>query len=594
MDARIAATYAARSNATNRISLYDSYVRAIRWASDRVGKSGIVGFVTNASFIDGAANGLRKCLAEEFSSLYVFHLRGNARTSGERRKKEAGNVFGSGSRAPVALSLLVKNPSAPETGRIYFRDIGDYLTQEQKLETVSRLGNVAGVAGVNGWTRITPDAHGDWLRQRDSSFCRFIVVGNKKEGEPALFAQYSNGVKTQRDAWAYSPSRKSLGENMGRMIATYNKEVKRFRAAHAGLDTKAREAALDGFIDTDPKKIAWTRALKADLARGTTLTLDETKMVPSLYRPFSKEWLYFDRKLNELVLQNPRFFPSADAENRVIGVSAGESRSGYSVLMADVVPSLHSVDMVGTQFFPLYVYDIEAGEFVTAASNAHASTPRRLDGITDAGLKHFRHAYPGDKITKEDVFYYVYGILYSPDYRERYSDNLGKELPRIPRVKSAADFRTFSRAGRALGELHVGYDRVAEYSGVTIEGPARPTAAQYRVEKMTFPRGSDGGKDKSIIHFNAFLTIRGIPPEVYDFVVNGKSAVEWVMDRQCITTEKDSGIVKDANAWATETVKDARYPLSLLLRVMTVSLETTKIVRSLPTLDVEDTLGEDA
>jgi predicted helicase len=590
LDARIAATYAARSSATNRISLYDSYVRAIRWASDRVGQSGIVGFVTNASFIDGAANGLRKCLAEEFSSLYIFHLRGNQRTAGERSKKEGGKIFGSGSRAPVAISLLVKNSNATKHGQIFFRDVGDHLTREQKLAAVSTYGSVAGITEANGWTRITPDTHGDWLRQRDSSFARFMVVGDKKGDEPTLFAKYSNGVKTQRDAWAYGPSKRSLVENMSRMIATYNKEVKRFHAAHRALDNKAREAELDGFIDTDPRKIAWTRALKADLAKGTRLAFDETKIVPSLYRPFSKEWLYFDRKLNELVLQNPRFFPSPDAENRVIGVSAGESRSGYSVLMADVVPSLHAVDMVGSQFFPLYIYDTEVAdetdEILSSKRSAGPSTPPRRDGMTDAGRDHFQLAYPSKKITKEDVFYYIYGVLHSQDYRERYADNLGKELPRIPRVKTAAQFWEFSRAGRALGDLHVGYEQVTEYPGVAIDGPAKPTGAQYRVEKMRFGRSEGGTKDKAVIHFNAFLTVRDVPPEAYEYVVNGKSAIEWVMESQCVTTEKDSGIIKDANAWATETSGDSRYPLSLLLRVITVSLETMKIVRSLPTLDI--------
>ena len=311
-------------------------------------------------------------------------------------------------------------------------------------------------------------------------------------------------------------------------------------------------------------------------------------------------WLYFDRKLNEMVLQVPRLFPSPDVSNRVIGVSASESRSGFSVILTDVVPSLHAADMVGSQFFPLYLYDTASAEVeADEASDAPVAqpvlfvsekppvryqasppgSPVRRDGITDAGLAHFQSAYSGEAITKEDLFYYVYGVLHSPEYRERYADNLGKELPRIPKAPTAAAFRAFSEAGRALGELHVGYEGVPEYPA-RIEGPTSPTTTQLRVEGMKFGKR----KDKTVIHYNAFFTVRDIPLAAYEYVVNGKSAIDWVMERQAVTTDKASGIVKDANAWATETVGDPRYPLSLLLRVITVSLETMKIVRGLPRL----------
>jgi hypothetical protein len=350
---------------------------------------------------------------------------------------------------------------------------------------------------------------------------------------------------------------------------------------------------LEGFIDTDPAKISWTRALKNELAKGTELAFEPARIVPSLYRPFSKHWLYFDRKLNEMVYQMPRLFPQLGMENRVIGVSASESRSGYSALMSDVVPSLHAADMVGSQFFPLYVYDgdsadSEQGALFAAPKDNPTSSHVRRDGITSAGLAHFQSAYPAEAITKEDVFYYVYGMLHSRDYRERYADNLGKELPRIPRLKNARDFWAFSRAGRALGELHVGFEQAPEYNA-TIEAPAKPTGAQYGVEKMRFGKG----KDKSVVHYNDLITVRDIPLEAYDYVVNGKPAIEWVMERQCVATDKASGIVKDANAWATETMGDTRYPLSLLLRVITVSLETMKIVNALPELDILEEAAAD-
>jgi predicted helicase len=386
------------------------------------------------------------------------------------------------------------------------------------------------------------------------------------------------------------------------MVAFYEAERARFNDANAAADGPKRDAALDGFLDADPTKISWSRALRNDILRNKALAFDGAGAVRGLYRPFAKDWLYYDRRVSEEIFRMPGVFPRDGSPNRAIGVSASESRSGYSVLMTCVVPSLHAADMVGSQFFPLYLYEAnisttddasephEPSHVALFASDgplhrysAKPSTdPIRRDGITDAGLAHFQSFYPTETITKEDLFYYVYGILHSPDYRARYADNLGKELPRIPRVKSAADFRAFVDAGRRLGDLHVGYEAVPEHLA-RIEGPSKPTPEQLRVEKMRFGKG----KDKTVIHYNAFFTVRDIPLEAYAYVVNGKPAIEWVMERQAVTTDKDSGIVKDANAWAIETVGDPRYPLSLLLRVITVSLETMKIVGALPALVLE-------
>lgn len=608
LDARIAETYAARSDAKLAKGLYDSYVRAIRWASDRVGKSGIIGFVTNASFIEVAtADGMRRCLADEFSSLYIFHLRGNQRTAGDLSRREGGKVFGSGSRAPVAISLLVKNPSTSTCGEIFFHSVGDYLGRDEKLSIVDQFQSVAGIAAGEAWTRIEPDVHGDWVKQRDAKFGQYLALGTKdrRDPSPRLFDLFSLGLVTNRDAWAYSPSRQALRLQIKQMIEFYNGELDRFDATLKDADRKTRKARVDDFVCADPKKISWTRGLKGELAKGTRLAFDDACIVPSLYRPFFKMWLYFDRKLNEMVLQMPRLFRSG-TPNRVIGVSAGESRSGYSVLMTDVIPSLHAADMVGSQYFPLFVLNGEpsaasaAGEleggaqgtlFADSTPDNADSAPR--DGVTDTAITHFRDAYPAEEITKEDVFYYIYGVLHSPEYRDRYAENLGKELPRMPRMKKAVDFWAFSRAGRALGDLHVGYDEVHEYDAEVSVPAGVPTDAKlYRVEKMRFERAKfpDGrkGKDRTTIRYNDFITVRGIPIEAYEYVVNGKPAIEWVMERQGVATDKASGIVKDANDWANETIGDPRYPLSLLLRVITVSLETRRIVSELPPLDIRE------
>jgi predicted helicase len=269
--------------------LYDSYIRGIRWASDRIGNAGVIGFVTNAGFLDSStSDGLRKCLADEFSSLYMFHLRGNQRTSGETSRKEGGKIFGSGSRAPIAISILVKNPQTAAHGHIRFFDIGDYLSREEKLEKISGYRNVS---GVEEWQTIKPDEHGDWLNQRDGGFGQFIVAGDKKGDEKKIFDSFSLGVVTNRDAWTYNASRGILASNMRGMIDFYNAEVSRFDAHHEGLSKKDRDLKLSDFVDSDPRRISWTRGLKQELSKGRSFLFDETSLTPSMYRPFSKQWL---------------------------------------------------------------------------------------------------------------------------------------------------------------------------------------------------------------------------------------------------------------------------------------------------------------
>ncbi len=616
LDERIRTTYAAQSKATLSKGLYDSYIRAIRWASDRIGDSGVIGFVTNAGFLEAnTADGLRKCLANEFSSIYVFHLRGNQRTSGELSRKEGGKIFGSGSRAPIAISILVKNPWAEAHGQIYWHDIGDYLSQADKLERISSFQSITGITAAQGWQKIEPDQHGDWVNQRDDRFREYIVLGDKKGDDAKVFDSFSLGVVTNRDAWCYNASRKAVAHNMSRMIAFYNLEAVRFQAQFGHIDKKARAEQVDSTINTDPLQISWTRSLKNELVKGSQFNLDESCLVMSLYRPFTKQWIYFNRRFNEMVYQIPRIFPDASVENLVIMATAKGSKE-FSCVISNVIPDLNSME-AGAQCFPLYLY--ESSELVTddeaeliepnqgdmfatdSAENAQhkrattGSVPHytRKDAITDAGLKHFQNAYPGQTISKEDLFFYIYGLLHSPDYRSRYADNLSKELPRIPRVKTLADFQAFSEAGRKLAKLHLNYETIAMYpvnyagGGLLID---TLSAADFRVEKMKFGKTKDEyGKavdDKSTVIYNGKITVTGIPLEAYEYVVNGKPAIEWVMERQCVKTDKASGIVNDANDWATETMGNPRYPLELLLRVITVSLETMKVVNALPTLKI--------
>lgn len=595
LDSRIAETYAGRSDKTSVRNIYDSYIRAIRWASDRVGSSGVIGFVTNAGFLDStSSDGLRKCLADEFSSIYVFHLRGNQRTAGELSRKEGGKIFGSGSRAPIAISILVKNPAAKLNGQISFHDIGDYLSREDKLAKIESLGSIAGITAEQGWQIITPDAHGDWLRQRDDSFAEHPAMGDKKGNGLKLFENFTLGIATGRDTWCYNASKAKAITNVGRLIAFYGAEAQRMEQAHPGLSKKAREELLDSFISTDSTKIAWTRALKQDFARGKSLVFKKDCLTTSIYRPFCKQWLYFNRQLNEMVYQMTRVFPDPSATNCAIMVKQRWSGTGQFALMVDRPCDLQSDG--GAQCFPLYLYDeAEAGTaeaspeqsalFGAEEQSTRVSPPKRRDAITAEGLAYFQAAYPGESISREDLFYYVYGLLHSADYRERFADNLGKELPRIPRVKTAADFWAFSQAGRKLAELHLNYESVEPYPLKIDSGGKKLSDADYRVEKMRYgKKGKD--KDLTTLHYNDKITLTGIPMEAYDYVVNGKPALDWVVERQGVKTDKDSGIVNDANDWAVETMGNPRYPLELFQRVVTVSLETMKIVGALPKLNI--------
>ena len=674
LDASIRSSYALHSEATNKNALYDSYIRAIRWGSERLGETGgIIGFVTNAGWIDGnAMDGMRKCLAEEFSSIYVFHLRGNQRTSGERSRREGGKVFGGGSRAPIAINLFVNNPKAAQRGEIHFFDIGDYLTREEKLKKIKELGSIKGITAQEDWVAIQPDEYHDWLDQRVDDFHLHIPIGTKKanRGE-ALFANYSGGIKTNRDSWCYNPAKDEVARNMSHMVDFYNQEIRRYQESDRSIPAKDfvsndstkikwtrglrndfakgkfhyydetcivpstyrpfscsflyysrqwndriyqiprifptgqeknRVIAVSGirryqesdrsipakdFVSNDSTKIKWTRGLRNDFAKGKFHYYDETCIVPSTYRPFSCSFLYYSRQWNDTIYQIPRIFPTGQEKNRVIAVSGIGARAGFSALMVDAIPCHDMVEK--GQCFPLYLYEEKVSGTDDLLGQGEGQYHLR-DGITDVGFAEFLTAYAPDRLTKEDIFYYVYGLLHAPDYRRRFKNNLQKELPHIPKVKKAAGFWAFSKAGRELADLHLGYESIDPHPVTFAKGDPSSTqindpVAYYRVEKMKFA-GKAGNKDRTTVIYNHNITMTDIPLGAYDYAVNGKSALDWVMERQVVKVDKDSGIVNDANRYANETVGNPAYPLELFQRIITVSLATNHIARSLPELDI--------
>lgn len=586
LDGRIADTYAARSTATNKNALYDSYIRAIRWGADRLGESGVLAYVSNGGWVDAnTADGMRKSMADEFSSIYVFHLRGNARTSGEQRRKESGNIFGEGSRAPIVITLFIKNPNAEKQGQIFYHDIGDYLSRQDKLKIISDLGSIRGIAAKKGWHQITPDDHGDWLKQRDDSMSEFISIGDKKDKSAlVLFEAYGGGLKTKRDVWCYNASKNRLESNILKTISHYNQCLEAWKISK--LNQTGND--LSAFTAEAPNMISWSRELLADFERERILSFADGQIVQAVYRPFFKEWLYFSKMLNNVVGPMQRQYPFDGVRNRSISlVGAGGGRE-FSALMVGCLPDLELTR--ASQCFPITLYDradTDAADDLFSLVEDDKSTWRARHGITDAGLKHFQAAYPGEQITKDDIFYYTYGLLHSEDYRTRFADNLTKELPRIPCVKQATNFWAFVVAGRTLGDLHVRYESVEPYPVTLKQGDLSLAQIDdpvkfFRVEKMSFGKG----KDRSVIHYNPNITLIDVPVEAYDYVVNGKPAIDWVLERQAVKQDKDSGIINDANDYANETIGDPRYPFDLLCRVITVSLETMKIVRSLPKLDI--------
>ena len=568
LDQRIAETYARGSKTQLKRYVYNSFVRAIRWASDHIGERGVIGFVTSAGWLDSAAMaGVRKCLCEEFANLYVLNMRGNQRTSGELSRREGGKLFGGGSREPITVVVFVKNPEKAERGVIHYHDIGDYLTREDKLE---KLKAFAEGRGAVPWRRIEPDEYGDWINQRDPTFDEHIVLGDKKnEAAEVLFRKYSLGLATNRDHWCYNSRRSALEDNVKRSLVFYNSEVERYVSS-------GQKVPVEDFVKKDPTQFSWVEKQTKRAGRGQHIEFLESAARVALYRPFSKQWCYFDELYTSRVGLQPDIFPRGDSENLLIcatGIGANE----FSCLMVDLLPDLNML-AAGAQCFPKYIYaELPAGGY------------EQVPNITFSALTVFQETYPSLNVDQDLLFNFIYGLLHSPSYRQRFGKNLLKQLPRIPLVDSPDDFSAFAEAGRALGDMHVNYEEAELYPAL-ING--KPLAENdladedFRVEKMRF--AGKRGSDRSTVICNHSITVSGIPDEAYDYSVNGKTPVEWIIDRQRVSKHKASGIVNDANRYANETVGNPAYPLKLLLRAITVGTETARIVKALPTLKLRE------
>jgi predicted helicase len=575
LDVAIENTYAVKSAATTKRVLYDSYIRAFRWASDRIKNNGIIGFVSNGGFIDGHTfDGLRRCLSDEFTSIYIYNLRGNARASGEPRRREKDNVFGQGGRTTIAITLLVKNPAKGGPAKIHYCDIGDYLTRKQKLSIV-RDSSISDME----WVSITPNEAGDWINQRTAIFTNFTPMESVGSSQ-GIFITTSLGLGSNRDAWVYQYSEERLRTTIQQTIDFYNNQVDVF------LDAVTRQnpaPAIEDVVSNDPTRIKWSSSLIADVTRGRKLRYDPERIRYALYRPFCREHLYFDKDLNHRPGKLLQFFPESGTRNFGIELTGPSSHYEFAPFITDYIPDLHLLDT--GMFFPRYTFSVPDPNDLFAGDAG-----KQIDNISDRALIDYQNVY-GLDVTKDDIFYYVYGLLHSPDYRAKFAADLKKMLPRIPLAATSDDFRVFVTAGTELAALHLGYEQIQPYP-LRISG--EPTAAlteaelfdYYRVEKMRFSsKGS--AKDHSTMIYNSRITVSDIPDEAYEYLLGSRSGIGWVMERYQVKTDKASGIVNDPNDWSRE-VGDPRYILDLLARVVTVSMETVRIVRSLPALNSGD------
>lgn len=586
LDRRIRETYAAKSAATNKNSLYDSYVRALRWASDRIKGDGVICFVLNNGFIDGnTAEGLRKTLVEEFDAIYCYNLRGNQRTAGEASKREGGKIFGSNSRAGIAVLLLVKGGSAAEGGpcRLFYQDIGDYHSRSRKLEILTHNTELLARRGLESleWRQLEPNTDGDWINPRDKRFQAFRPLARKRTdlGATPIFTVLTPGLQTNRDAWVYSFSAYSAEENVRSILDCYNGEVSRLESEDLSSARTASERLqlTERLVDRDPKRISWSSSLlsQASQARRVDFALDA--IVKGNYRPFTRQFVYFNADLNHRTGRLAALYPTASHTNLGFYLTGMGSDKPFSVHMTDGLPDLAYWGSSNGQYFARYWYRrIVPGEMLPSRE-VHGF--EQVDNIADAALADYRLGYSDPSITKDDIFYYIYGILHSPEYRGQFESDLRKSLPRIPKVE---DFSGFAEAGRLLARLHLDYEHVEPYAGIQeeIAGQAnRGPADRYRVsKKMRF--ASKG--DRTRILYSPGVTLTGVPEAAYRYRLGSRSAVEWIMDRYYVRTDKASGIVNDPNDWSD----DPRYIVDLLKRVVTVSLETMKIVDALPPLDI--------
>ena len=543
LDKRLADTYVKNSNATSSRSTYDSYIRAFRWASDRLKNKGVIGFVTNGGYLSSnSTDGLRDAIYKEFNHLYILNLRGNALGLGEIRKKEGGNVFGAGTRTSVAVSILVKDGS--NNHKLHYHDIGDYLSQKEKLKIIEDFSDISSIA----WDTIQPDVNNDWLNQRDPSYQGYTSLSTEAN---SVFNNNVIGVVTNRDSWVINFSKKSVENNVNTLIENYNSELGRLRSFNSS-DRKRMLNRRENFVK-------WTRKLERMLSNDTAISYDESRLILTLYRPFTKKWFYYSKDLNE----ETRLYYKKFGENNLVITTTGRGVSrDFSTLITNLIPNMDSLEK--SQGFMRFDNEVDETSLFQNNDNMNQAFADKLG------------------LSLDETFAYVYGLLNSREYQEKYANDLKKDLARIPIVKNK---EKYVEIGQKLMDLHLNYEEVPVYQGVEITPFVNPS---YKVTKMRFAKKRDeNGKlvnDLSAIIFNGDITISNIPEKAYEYVVNGRSAIEWIIDQYQVKTDRKSGITDDPNDYS----EDEKYIFNLLLRIINVSVQTVDLINRLPKLEVED------
>lgn len=536
LDKRLADTYVAKSNAGLTKGLYDSYVKAFRWAADRLKEQGIIGFVTNGAYLNtNSADGLRAGLYEEFNHLYIFNLRGDQRTIGEKSRQEGGKIFGSGSRTPVAISILVKDGS--DSHEIHYHDIGDYLSQKDKLNIISDFGEISAI----DWQEITPDNNNDWLNQRDPNYQKYACLVDEVG---SVFSQSAIGIATNRDVWISGFSKEKILNNSEKLIINYNSELERL----SDIDPNNRKDTLNRNEDF----VKWSAKLEDSIKRSKKFTFDKSLCRLSMYRPFTKKWLYYS---NEIVERPGKYYQKFGENNLVITTTGRGSTRDFATLVTNVIPDINSM-AAGSQGFMRYDNEVDETSLFQSNDNMNQAFADKLG------------------LSLDDTFAYVYGLLNSKEYQEKYANDLKKDLARIPIVKNKEQY---VEVGKALMDLHLNYEEVPVYDGVDVSLSDNPS---YKVTKMKFIKKDD----RSTIIYNNDITIRNIPEKAYQYMVNGRSAIEWIMDQYQVKTDKKSGITDDPNDYSN----DEKYIFNLLLRIINVSIQTVDLINSLPKFEVEE------
>ena len=567
LEQRIAETYAEYSKVTNKRHLYDTYKMAIRWASDRIKEQGLIAFVTNGSWIDANVDaGIRACLAEEFGTVYVLNLRGNQRTQGELSRREGGKVFGQGSRAPVAITILVKNPNTIRNGcRIHYLDIGDYLKRDQKL---TALKEAQSISGFTNWQEIMPDKHHDWIKQRNDAFAQFYPLGSQDakagKADDVIFRLYSLGFVTGRDAYIYNFSRDACTENAWRMTEDYL----------AALSDREQDPKLteDKAVLRHSSNLKWNRELEKNLKRKKKTEFKASYIRKVLYRPFVAANCYLDYTFIQMKYQTDRIFPDSSSENHAICVTGIGSTKPFSALIADTMTDLNFHDK--SQCFPRYSYPKPVVAMnATGQFQGIGEATNRIDNISDNALRAFCEHYRDNTITKDMIFDYVYGILHAPSYRKAFANDLSKMIPRVP---FAPDFHAFAEAGKALAVLHLGYETCEQYPLSLVfahDGEPQPHHFRMTEKAMRFATPA-----KTTLIINERVRLTGIPEAAHRYVVNGRTPLEWFIDRYKIKRDKESGILNDPNGW----FEDPRDLVTAIQRIVYVSMESTRIIEGLP------------